>query len=186
MKIGILGLQGAFFKHQQMLNSLDCENFIVRYPEEINQCNALILPGGESTTITKLIDRIGMRQQLINFNGPIFGTCAGAILLSETCDDERVKVFGKIPVNGFRNAYGRQIESFKKEIKLSFSDKKFPAIFIRAPKFSLINSEIEVLSEFENIPVLLKYKNILISAFHPELTKDLRIHKYFIELVEKS
>lgn len=184
--VGILGLQGAYQKHIDMLDQLSVKTLLIRYPEEIDKCDAIIFPGGESTTMSKLIDNMGLREKLKNFSGPKFGTCAGAILLSEYCDDERVNTLANVPINTKRNAYGRQIESFVTEIQLSneHNHTPFPAVFIRAPELIITNNDVEVLAEYKKKSVLVKYKNILLSSFHPELTNDIRIHKLFINLIE--
>ena len=181
---GVLGLQGAYAKHLQMLKMLDNESFIVRYPEEIEKCDGLVIPGGESSTISKLVDQMDLRRPLQNFKKPILATCAGVIMMSENEPTKKVKPLGKLPLICERNAYGRQIESFKTDIEIKDDSEIFPAIFIRAPKIAQINSpEVEVLAEFENSPILVKYKNILAATFHPELSPDTRIHELFINLL---
>jgi len=180
--IGILGLQGAFHKHQQLLESLSVNTIIVRYPEQLKQCDGLIIPGGESTTMTKLIRRMELFEPIADFSKPIFGTCAGAILLSENSNDPQIDNFRKIPVTTQRNAYGRQVESFKEYISIDNSTK-FPAVFIRAPKFANIDSSVKILSSLNAEPIYLEYKNILLTSFHPELTNDTRIHQHFIDMI---
>lgn len=182
IRIGVLGLQGAFNRHKEQLNRLGVTAPIVRYPQEVSACHGLIIPGGESTTMSKLIDTMGLRKSLEDFNGPILGTCAGAILLSEQCDDSAVKLLKKVPVKGIRNAYGRQIDSFSAEITLTFDKQPFHGIFIRAPKLTSPAEEVVVIGTFGQEPVLLRYANYLIATFHPELTGDLRIHQYFLNL----
>jgi len=183
--IGVLGLQGAFAKHMAMLKKLNINTLQVRYPEELDQCDGLIFPGGESTTMSKLIDEMHIRDHLAAFDRPIFGTCAGAILMSGDSGDLRVPTFNKVPIKTHRNAWGRQLESFISEIDLSFHEDPFNAVFIRAPKLSEPGKDVKVLGTLKKEIVLVQYKNILLSTFHPELTKDTRIHEYFIKLVNK-
>ena len=184
IKIGILGLQGAFQKHQQMLEKLSVNSIIIRYPEEIHKSDGIILPGGESSTMTKLLRNMELFEPLMKFSGPMFGTCAGAILLSISCDDRRVEHFAKVPVKTIRNAYGRQIESFVTKVNVSDYDNEFPAVFIRAPQFYEIDDSVEILGQLQGKPVLLKYKNIILSSFHPELTEDTRIHETFLKMLD--
>lgn len=182
--IGILGLQGAFQKHQQMLERLSVNSIIIRYPEEVNKCDGIILPGGESTTMTKLLHQMKLFEPLKNFTGPMFGTCAGAILLSKDCSDERVSHFAKIPVTTSRNAFGRQVESFIENVKIQGFDSDFKAVFIRAPQFEKVDGTIKIMGTLKDKPVMLRYGNILLSSFHPELTDDTRIHEYFINMIK--
>lgn len=178
--IGILGLQGACWKHRKILDLLKVNSEIVKYSGQVDSCDGLIIPGGESTTMLKLIDESGMREKLKQFPGPIFGTCAGAILLSEESEDDKVKTLGRIPVKIERNAYGRQVESFTQKVVLSFDKNPFPGVFIRAPKISCYKKEIEILGKLNGEAVIVKYKNNLLTTFHPELTEDTRIHEYFL------
>ena len=181
---GVLGLQGAYEKHLQMLKLLGMESFIVRYPEEIKKCDGLVIPGGESSTISKLSEQMELRKPLADYQKPILATCAGVILMSENEPTDKVKPLNKIPLQCERNAYGRQIESFSADIKLEEDTDPFPAIFIRAPKISKITSDrVNVLAEFEDSPVLVQYKNIIAATFHPELSPDTRIHEKFINLL---
>ncbi len=186
IQIGVLGLQGAFAKHITMLEKLGVNAIQIRYPGEIDDCDGLILPGGESTTMTKLIDEIHIREKLLKFRKPIFGTCAGAILLSSDSGDPRVPVFGRVPIKSHRNAWGRQVESFIESVQLSFDKLPYKAVFIRAPKLSEPGKGVNVLASLKGEIVLVEYERILLSTFHPELTDDLRIHKYFIKkLIEE-
>ena len=181
---GVLGLQGAYEKHLQMLKLLGIDSFIVRYPKEIEKCDGLVIPCCESSTISKLSEQMKLRQPLRDFQKPILATCAGVILISENEPTDKVRPLNKIPLKCERNAYGRQIESFSADIKLKNELENFPAIFIRAPKISQITSDdVELLAEFEDSPVLVQYKNILAATFHPELSPDTRIHEKFINLL---
>jgi len=179
-KICILGLQGAYLKHKKILDLLKVNSEIIKYSDQIDSCDGLIIPGGESTTMLKLMDESDMWGKLKQFPGPMFGTCAGAILLSNGSEDNRNKTLGRVPVRIERNAYGRQVESFTQQIVLSFDKKFYPAVFIRAPKISHYGKEIVVLGRLNNQAVFIRYKNNLMTTFHPELTEDTRIHEYFL------
>jgi 5'-phosphate synthase pdxT subunit len=184
-KIGILALQGDFAKHESMLKSLHVETVLVKKAETLNGCDGLIIPGGESTTMTKLMQLYGLYEPIREFSltCPIMGTCAGMIMLASQVDDERITPLQLIDISVKRNAYGRQIDSFISEVKLPFSadDSLFRAIFIRAPQITAVGSDVIVLLELDEKPVMVRNKNILALAFHPELTDDSRIHRYFLE-----
>ncbi|HDN59483.1 MAG TPA: pyridoxal 5'-phosphate synthase glutaminase subunit PdxT [Candidatus Marinimicrobia bacterium] len=179
--IGILGFQGAFEKHREVVENLGYKVRIVRYLSELDAVDALIIPGGESTTMTKIAGEMGYLSFLKGFDRPVFGTCAGAILLGRVLDDDRVESFGRVPVTLKRNAYGRQIDSFVDEVELSFDKKPFKGIFIRAPKIVKIGNGVEVLGRHNSDPVFVRYGKYMMTTFHPELTQDYRVHKYFIE-----
>jgi len=184
--IGVLGLQGAFARHIAMLDKLGVQTMQIRYPNEIDNCDGLILPGGESTTISKLLDEMKLRECIQKYNRPMFGTCAGAILLSRNSDDPRIQTLNRVPINTQRNAYGRQVESFIASVDLRFDKKPFNAVFIRAPKLRQPGKEVKVLGTINGETAFVQYKNILLSTFHPELTDDPRIHSYFIkQLIRK-
>ncbi|PIS29378.1 MAG: pyridoxal 5'-phosphate synthase glutaminase subunit PdxT [Candidatus Marinimicrobia bacterium CG08_land_8_20_14_0_20_45_22] len=185
LNIGVLALQGAFQKHVEMLNRIGVKSEVIRYGEQLRTIDGLIIPGGESTTMTKIIFEMRFLPDLEAFDKPIFGTCAGAILLSETCDDPNIQTFKRAPVKMLRNAYGRQVDSFTESVNLSFNDKPFSAIFIRAPKITECSSKVEILGRFNGEIVLVRYRQYLLSTFHPELKNDPRIHEYFIEMVKK-
>jgi len=180
-KVGVLGLQGAYQKHLEIINSLGAKAIDIRYQEQINECHGLIIPGGESTTMSKLIDEMNLRESLEKFPGVIFGTCAGAILLSADGADPRVKPLKRTSVRVLRNAYGRQVESFIEDIQLIFTDKPFKGVFIRAPRLNHLDSSTEILGSLHGTAVLVKSGNNLLATFHPELTDDKRIHQYFLD-----
>ena len=182
--VGILGLQGAFHKHEKMLERLSANTIIIRYPEEIEKCQGIILPGGESTTMTKLLKNMQLFKPLKQFSRPMFGTCAGAILLSSDCNDDRVEHFAKIPVKTNRNAFGRQVESFIEDIQIEGFDSDFSGVFIRAPQFEEIDGTIKIMGRLKDKPVFLKYENVMVTSFHPELTDDTRIHQYFLNMIK--
>lgn len=173
MSIGVLALQGAFVKHEQMLKELGVQHLQVRYPHELARCDGLIIPGGESTTMTYQIQELNFLDPLKEFakDHPIFGTCAGMILMA------REGILSLLDISITRNAYGRQCASFLVDLH------GIPALFIRAPRISKIYSaKVAVLMKHADEPVLIQQGLHLASAFHPELTKDLRIHKYFTKL----
>jgi len=184
-KIGILALQGDFAKHEAMLKSLHVDTLLVKKAKELDACDGLVIPGGESTTLTKLMRLYGMYEPIREFSltRPIMGTCAGMIMLASEVDDERITPLQLIDISVKRNAYGRQIDSFISEVKLPFlaNDSPFRAIFIRAPQITAVGSDVEILLELDKKPVMVRNRNILALAFHPELTDDSRIHRYFLE-----
>ncbi len=187
ISIGILGIQGAYFKHQEVLNSLSVKNVIVKYSEQLNDIDGLIIPGGETTAFAKqLNDKITFANlKLFAKNKPTFGTCAGIITQGNGANDKRVLQLNVLDATIERNAYGSQIESFIADVDLKFdnSKKPFQAIFIRAPKIIEVGKGINILATLNNEPVLIENKLHLGTTFHPELTNDYRIHKYFIDKV---
>lgn len=183
--IGILALQGDFAKHEERLHSLKLETIQIKTPEALQKCDGLIIPGGESTTLTKLMRKYGFYEPIQAFakNRPVMGTCAGMIMVASHVDDNRVTPLKLIDISISRNAYGRQIESFITDVDLSFlgSARPFRAIFIRAPQIQELGPEVATLIELDGQPVMVQEQNILALAFHPELTDDPRIHRYFLE-----
>ena len=186
--IGVLAIQGSFELHLGVLrrNGIACKK--VRYPEELSDIQGLIIPGGESTVIMGVGRETGLFDNLrdrVADGLAILGTCAGAIILGQ--GGEFPDRFGLVPVNLFRNAYGRQFESFEKQLSLRPFNDPFQTIFIRAPKIILPENHeekgIDVLGWDGENPVFLQYKRILLATFHPELTEDGRIHQYFLEKV---
>jgi 5'-phosphate synthase pdxT subunit len=184
-QIGILALQGDFAKHQTMLRSRKIETVLVKKPEDLDGCAGLIIPGGESTTLTKLLRQGNLNEPIRNFalSKPIMGTCAGTILLSSVVDDERIKPLQLIDISIKRNAYGRQIDSFITQVDATFlpGSERFKAVFIRAPKIGSVGPEVEVLMKLHGSPIMVQGDNVLALTFHPELTNDARIHRYFLE-----
>lgn len=172
--IGIFALQGAFIEHQKMIEKLGVDTFLIRSLSDVKsgKIDGIILPGGESTTMKKLLSKTGLDKWLIENSKkelPIFGTCAGMIILAD---------FGLIDVEIERNAYGGQLESFETALESKF--QQLNGIFIRAPKIKRIGDNVEVIAKHGDVPVLVRQKNILIASFHPELTDDERIHEYFL------
>ena len=184
-KIGVLALQGDFAKHQTMLRSLKVETTLVKKPDDLNGCAGLIIPGGESTTLTKLLQQGNLYEPIGEFakENPIMGTCAGAIMVSSTVDDSRIKPLQLLDISVTRNAYGRQIDSFITQVEVTFlqGSGSFKTVFIRAPRIKNVGSQVEVLMELHESPIMVKGNNVLALTFHPELTNDARIHRYFLE-----
>ena len=185
-EIGILALQGDFELHTQSLKKLNYEPLLVKTEAQLQQVKRLIIPGGESTTINKLIDLYNLRRPLLDFarTHPVWGTCAGLIMLSMDANDPRVEPFKLIDIDSSRNAYGRQVYSFTKtgEINLDGTSQKFEMVFIRAPRILRLGDAVKVLGTLEGEPVMARQGNILVSAFHPELTDSPLIHQYFMEM----
>jgi len=190
LPIGILALQGDFKKHQEILHALKVETVEVRVPEDLRKVSALILPGGESTTLRVLMKKSGVWEALVRKREeefPVFGTCAGIILLSkEIPDSPEEETLGFLHIQILRNAYGRQRESFITPIQLLLdSASPFTGIFIRAPQIIRVGKEVQVLAYFQNSPVLVEEGFCLGATFHPELVGDVRIHQRFLKLVYK-
>ncbi|MCP4400047.1 MAG: pyridoxal 5'-phosphate synthase glutaminase subunit PdxT [bacterium] len=182
--IGILALQGAFAKHEAMLRSLDVKTLQIRKPESLRQCDGLVIPGGESTTLTKLMHRYGFYEPLREFarSYPIMGACAGTILLANEVDDRRVTPLQLMDIAVRRNAYGRQIDSFVTHVESDclLGESTFRSVFIRAPKIQRVGSEACVLMSLQEEAIMVRQEQVLALTFHPELTDDPRIHQYFL------
>ena len=188
MRIGVLALQGAFAEHIAILQQLKVETLPVRLPTELNGLDGLIIPGGESTSIGKLMLDYSLTSEIKNLgkNGlPIFGTCAGMILLANKTSDSDIKSLLLIDIAVRRNAFGRQRESFETELSIPVLGKKpFPAVFIRAPIIEQTNGNVEILARLDDDSrVAARQGKVLVSAFHPELTSDLRFHQYFLDII---
>ncbi|CAN1509662.1 PDX2 Predicted glutamine amidotransferase involved in pyridoxine biosynthesis [Candidatus Nanopelagicaceae bacterium] len=191
MKVGVLALQGDVREHVSSLIACGVEPISVRRSSEIDAIDALVLPGGESTTIAQLAEVFGIYDQLksrIAEGMPVYGSCAGMILLANEILDAKVgqKTFGGLDITVRRNAFGRQVDSFESDI--AFNDGSadlIRAVFIRAPWVEKVGAGVEVLASVENHPVAVRSKTVLATSFHPELTGDHRIHRYFIEEVAR-
>ena len=185
--IGVLAFQGAFSKHVSMLQSLKVAVQPVRTLHDLKKCDALIIPGGESTTMAYHIDNSGMRDTLRDFaeNKPIFGTCAGMILLAREVVDGSVKSLGVLDISVERNGFGRQKDSFSTsiEVALSRSPQVFHSIFIRAPRIKECGEKVNILAKLNEEAVLVQQNNCLAATFHPELTDDPSIHKFFLKML---
>jgi 5'-phosphate synthase pdxT subunit len=184
MKIGILALQGDVREHARILVKLGAEPIEVKLPQDLEDLDALIIPGGESTTIGMLMRKYKLDSKIKEKHKqgmPIYGTCAGAILLAKDIIGDKQPKLGLADISIKRNEYGRQIESF--ETELSIKDiGSFNGVFIRAPTIKSFYNGVQTLSEYKNSPVMIRQDNILITTFHPELTKDTRIHEYFLNM----
>jgi len=184
--VGVLGIQGDFDLHRKSLKKIGVKSVIIRYPEELENCGGLVMPGGESTTFLNILRKTGLVKSILGFatKRPIMGTCAGLITLSrEVENDQKMETLELIDVVVQRNGYGRQKESFIDTVTIPAFEKKsdFEGVFIRAPRIVSCGKDTEVLGFYKDEPVMVRNKNILALTFHPELTEDLRIHRYFME-----
>lgn len=188
MKIGILALQGAFQEHKNILDSLNVNNSLIKTKEQLEDIDGIILPGGESTAIGKLLrdfDILEPLKEKIKNGFPVFGTCSGMILLAEKLSNSEVVHFGVMGIEVKRNAYGRQLGSFETLGDFKGIDKKVKMVFIRAPYVENIKEGAEVLSVVNGNITAVREKNMLAVSFHPELTDDTSVHEYFLDIVKK-
>jgi 5'-phosphate synthase pdxT subunit len=179
VRIGILAVQGDFREHAAMLRRLGAKPVEVRKPEQLDELDGLVIPGGESTAIMRLVRIYGLEEGLRRFGRPVFGTCAGMILL----DRDHL---GLVDVLVRRNAYGRQVASFETDLELGDQGGKVRGVFIRAPRVEDVGPDVEVLAELNGEPVLLRDGRFLVASFHPELTDDTRVHELFLDLVREG
>jgi pyridoxal 5'-phosphate synthase pdxT subunit len=179
LRIGVLAVQGNFREHAAVLRRLGAEPVEVRLPEQLEGLDGLILPGGESTAIMRLMRLNGLDEADRRFDAPIFGTCAGMIVL----DRDHL---GLVDIRAERNAFGRQVKSFEADLDIGHGDEPLRAIFIRAPWIETAGPDVEVLAEVDGHPVLARQGRILVAAFHPELTDDARIHELFLDQVREE
>ncbi len=186
LKIGVLALQGAFREHCEAIRALGAECVEVRLPEHLEGLDGLIIPGGESTTIGKLAAMYGLDEAIRRFNEdqarPVWGTCAGMIYVSRDAGRPQ-PVLSLIDLSVERNAFGRQVDSFETDLPIpALGEEPFPAIFIRAPLIAETGPEVQVLARLaDGRPVAAQAGRVLVTSFHPELSGDLRIHRYFLE-----
>lgn len=185
MQIGVLALQGAFAAHSDCLASIGVQSIEVRSPEQLGTVDALLMPGGESSTMSQLLESSGLFDPIatrIADGMPVFGTCAGMILLASEILDGRSdqRSFSAIDISVRRNAFGRQVDSFEATINSSVGD--FHGVFIRAPRIERVGEGVEVLGSIDKEPVLVRQGNVLAASFHPELSSDARLHEYFISI----
>ena len=179
LRIGVLAVQGNFREHVAVLRRLGAEPVEVRLPEQLEGLDGLIVPGGESTAILRLMGLYGLDEAVRAFEAPIFGTCAGMILL----DRDHL---GVVDIRTKRNAFGRQVRSFEADLDLGHGEEPVRAVFIRAPWIEEAGPGVEVLAEVDGHPVLAREGRILVAAFHPELTDDTRIHELFLNQVREA
>jgi 5'-phosphate synthase pdxT subunit len=177
--IGVLAVQGNFREHAAMLRSLGADVVEVRKPQQLEGLDGLVIPGGESTTFMRLMRLYGLDDAVRRFAGPIFGTCAGMIVL----DRDHL---GLVDLEVERNAWGRQVHSFEADLDLEGDDAPLRGVFIRAPWIADAGPDVEILAEHEGHPVLARQDRVLVAAFHPELTDDTRVHEKFLDLVEEE
>ncbi len=190
IKIGILALQGDFEKHCQMIELLNYPWLLVRTKEQLATCTGLIIPGGESTTLARMMKKHDMWEPVRKFSQkhPIFGTCAGLIILAKKAITNNVDTLGLLDIQVVRNAYGRQIDSFIDDItlRLGENDSTFEGVFIRAPKIDSIGPRPKPLAWHGDEIVMVEEGNILVATFHPELTNDTRVHEYWINKISAN
>lgn len=187
-RIGVLALQGAFDVHAKRLTELGASAHLVRKPDELTSLDALVLPGGESTTFLKHLERAGFYSLLDEFvrTKPVFGTCAGCILLAKQVSNPPQRSFGVLDIDVERNAYGRQNDSVILQGETSLPGGPMEMVFIRAPRISRLGPGIEVLARREEDPVLVRSGSILSATFHPELSGDRRVHQFFLDIVREN
>jgi pyridoxal 5'-phosphate synthase pdxT subunit len=179
VKIGVLAVQGNFREHAAVLRRLGADVVEVRMPDDLAGLDGLVIPGGESTAIGRLIRLYGLEEAIRRFERPVFGTCAGMILLDR-------RHLGLVDVEVNRNAYGRQVASFEADLDLNGEAEPLHGVFIRAPRVADVGPDVEVLAELDGEPVLLRQGRFLIASFHPELTDDTRVHERFLDLVREE
>ena len=189
--IGILALQGAFRAHELSVRRLGVDTVQVRTPEDLDRVDALVMPGGESTTMSHLLTTSQLFDPItkrLADDMPTFGTCAGMILLSTHVHDARddQRSFACLDVDVRRNAYGRQVDSFEADLDVVGFDSPFHAVFIRAPRVERVGSGVDVLAEHDGVAVLVRQGAIMAASFHPELTDDSRIHERFLTMVKEG
>jgi 5'-phosphate synthase pdxT subunit len=179
LRIGVLALQGNFREHVQMLRGLGVTAVEIRQPDGLAELDGLVIPGGESTTFMRLMGLYGLDEALRSFDRPVFGTCAGMIVLDRNH-------LGAVDVEVDRNAYGRQVASFEADLDLAGETEPLRGVFIRAPRVLDAGPDVEVLAELGGEPVLLRQGRFIVASFHPELTDDTRVHELFLRTVEEE
>jgi 5'-phosphate synthase pdxT subunit len=179
LRIGVLAVQGNFREHVSMLRGLGADVIEVRKADQLTGLDGLVIPGGESTAFTRLMDLYGLDEAIRDFPGPVFGTCAGMIVLGRDH-------LGLVDIGVRRNAFGRQVASFETDLELPGEGEALRAVFIRAPWIDEVGPGVEVLAEVDGHPVLARDGRFLVAAFHPELTDDTRIHQMFLETVQEA
>jgi 5'-phosphate synthase pdxT subunit len=189
VKVGVLGLQGDVREHVRALEAAGASVVVVRHPHELEMVDALVLPGGESTTIGKLLDRFALLEPIrsrARSGMPLYGTCAGMILMADEIlgPPDAPHRLGVMDCAVRRNAYGRQVDSFEADLDVDGLDEPFRAVFIRAPVVERVGDAVEVLATCSGSPVLIRQRHLLASSFHPEMTGDGRVHELFVRLVQ--
>ena len=190
-RVGVLALQGAFIEHVRAFERLGAEVVEVRLPEQLDALHALVIPGGESTTMSLLMDSYGLRKPVLDLasrGAPVWGTCAGMIMLARDVEDERVHTLELMDLKVVRNAFGRQVDSFEADLRIpTLGERPFPAVFIRAPVVEGAGDGVEVLARLpDGRIVAARQGQLLATAFHPELTDDPRFHKLLLDMAERA
>lgn len=189
MQIGVLALQGAFIEHEQMLYRLGASSFEIRQKKDLeNHMDGLIIPGGESTVMGKLLQELDLFEPLqkkIEKGFPVFGTCAGLLLLAKKIQNDDRNHLATMDIEAVRNAYGRQLGSFYTEEDFG-NMGKIPMTFIRAPYIKAVGDHVDILAKVEERIVAARQGNQLVTAFHPELLEDLSVHRYFLNMIDGS
>jgi 5'-phosphate synthase pdxT subunit len=191
LQVGVLGIQGDIQEHLRIVENLGHRTIWIKNPEQLDSIQALIMPGGESTTMIRLMKVFSLWDRVknkVHSGMPVFATCAGMVILSESIENyPHQETMGLLPVRIERNGYGRQVDSFETEIEIPYieNDRQLLAVFIRAPRIIGTHGSVDILATYKNDPVLVEYKNILAASFHPELTDDTRIHEYFLRKISK-
>jgi 5'-phosphate synthase pdxT subunit len=183
MTVGVLALQGDFAAHVRALRAIGADALEVRHTTDLDRVEALIIPGGESTTMMKFIDEENLAQPIIDFASggrPVFGTCAGAIVLARDVYNPSQASLGLIDIGVERNGYGRQVDSFIADAETTLDGGPLEAVFIRAPRITRAGPAVEILARWDSQPVLVRQNNVLVATFHPELTEDRRAHRLLL------
>ena len=188
IRIGVLAIQGGYDAHARALADVGAEALLIRKPEQLDGLYALISPGGESTTFLKFLERDGFLSTLKTFaqNKPVFGTCAGCILLANKVLNPTQASLAVLDVTVERNAYGRQNDSMIQQAPTILPGGPLEMVYIRAPRISVLGADVKILAEREGAPVLVRQGHILAATFHPELSDDRRVHQYFLDMVRDS
>ncbi|MBA9087735.1 5'-phosphate synthase pdxT subunit [Fontibacillus solani] len=189
MRVGVLALQGAVAEHIRSIENAGAEGIAVKHAEQLDELDGLIIPGGESTTIGKLIRKYDFLDAIRSFSNqgkPVFGTCAGLIVMAKEIENGEEAHLGLMDIKVSRNAFGRQRESFETDLDIRGLEEPVRAIFIRAPLITAVGNNVEVLSTYNNEIVTAREGHLLVSSFHPELTDDYSLHAYFLEMIKTN
>ncbi|MDN6967339.1 pyridoxal 5'-phosphate synthase glutaminase subunit PdxT [Oenococcus sp. UCMA 17063] len=188
VKIGVLALQGAVSEHMNALRDSGAETIAVKDADQLKDLDGLILPGGESTTMRRLMDKYGLFDAIKSFadKKAVFGTCAGLILMAKKIEGRKGPHLGLLDIDVKRNAFGSQVDSFEANLKIDHVADSFDGVFIRAPYIKNVGPEVEILSTYDHHIVACRQGRFLTCAFHPELTGDTRFHKYFVKITEEN
>lgn len=185
MSVGVLALQGGYDAHRRHLEALGAAVVLVRKPEQLDSVDALVIPGGESTTFLKFLERDGFWEKLRSFvrTNPVFGTCAGAILLASEVENPQQPSLGALDITVQRNAYGRQRQSVISAVDTRLGGAALESVFIRAPRIVRVGPDVEVLADYQGDPVWVRQGRLMATTFHPELSTDLRVHAEFLRFL---